>query len=232
MKSDRLFINALMVSVLFHALLFLNKTPLRDAPILKKPNRIEVTYYHLARQTPPVSGLIAQRDKGSGRPAPPAARASQPVSKENAMAKPMFDLKADKPHIKSIEIEADNPVKRAPSQKSIQKSMFISYAEKDFSNEPVYLSYYNAVRAKIYKIANTEKPYNFMEGDVRLIFTLSRDGTLVKADIIDEGSTTNPILRNHALMSIKKAAPFPPFHESIKEGELILRQTISFEKEK
>ena len=69
-----------------------------------------------------------------------------------------------------------------------------------------------------------------MEGGVTLVFTLSRTGRLLNAGIVQEKSTKNPILQKHALSGIERAAPFSAFHESMKEQELTLRITISFEK--
>jgi TonB family protein len=129
-------------------------------------------------------------------------------------------------------IPARPPAKAAVSIKPsiIDTSMLIADDEKDLSSEPIYLDYYNAIRGQIYKSAQANRPYYFMEGGVTLVFTLSRTGRLLNSGIVQERSTRNPILQRHALASIEHTTPFPPFHESMKEQELTLRITISFEK--
>jgi len=132
----------------------------------------------------------------------------------------------EKPQLKPLEIKKEDFLRHITSDEKV----LISHKEKDLTDEPAYLDYYNAVRSKIYKAANANKPYYFMEGQVSLLFILARDGRLLNATVLDDGSTANPILRRHALSGINRASPFPPFHESIKEDHLTLRLTISFEK--
>lgn len=227
MIADRVFRNALIVSVICHMFLFYNWPPLRNLPIFKTYEKLEVTYYPV-RKAPPLSDLIDKRQRVGKSFLPATTRESLANLKREDLAKPAPRLKItlEKPRLKTLEIEKDDLIRHIPSD----EKMLISHKEKDFSDEPTYLNYYNAVRSKIYKAANANKPYYFMEGEVRLSFTVARDGRLVKSAILKEGSTQNLILRNHASMSIKKASPFPPFHESMKEVHLTLRLTISFEK--
>lgn len=204
-----------------------NWPPLRNLSVLKPPPpEIEVTY-HPARKAPVFSELIDEKQRLSTATAPVVRKAASTAINKTVAAKPEFDLKrSDKPALEILKIESD---KKSTTILSEDK-MLISHEKKDLSEEPTYLNYYNAVRAKIYKAANASKPRYYMEGDVRVVFTLRKDGSLINTAVAGEGSTTNPILRNHALMSIRKASPFPPFHASIKERELILRITISFER--
>lgn len=227
MLADRVFRNALIVSVIFHIFIFYNWPPLRNLPILKTYEKLEVTYYPV-RKAPPLPGLIDKKRRIGKSLQPELTKNNLPNLKVEDLAKPAPHLKIalEKPLLKAPEIERDKFILHIPSD----EKMLISHREKDFSDEPTYLNYYNAVRSKICKAANADKPYFFMEGEVRLIFTVARDGSLAKSAILKEGSTQNPILRNHASMSIKKASPFPPFHESMKEDHLTLRLTISFEK--
>lgn len=227
MLADRVFKNALIVSVIFHIFIFYNWPPLRNLPILKTYEELEVTYYSV-KKAPPVPDLIDKQQRMGKSSLPATAKSNLADFKGEDLAKPAPHLKIalEKPRLKALEVEKDNFIRHIPSK----EKMLISHKQKDFSDEPTYLNYYNAVRSKIYKAANANKPYFFMEGEVRLIFTVARDGSLVKSAILKEGSTQNPILRNHAAMSIKKASPFPPFHESMEEDHLTLRLTISFEK--
>lgn len=227
MLADRIFKNAIIASVICHLFLFYNWPPLRDLPILKTYDKLEVTYYPV-KTAPPLSGLIDKQQRTGKSPQPILAKSTTENPKRGDLARPVVDLKVTlkKPDLKAMQIEKDDLARHIPSK----ETMLISHQEKDFSHKPNYINYYNALRSEIYKVANANKPYFFMEGPVRLIFTVARDGSLVKAEALKEDSVKNPILQNHALMSIRKASPFPPFHQSIKEDELTLRLTISFEK--
>lgn len=227
MLADRIFRKALIVSVIFHIFIFYNWPPLRKLQVFKTYPKLEVTYCPV-RKAPPVSELIDKQQRKGKSPRPIAVKSNLTNLKSGDLVEPAPGLKTaiEKPLLKTLEIEKDSLIHHIPSE----EKMLISHKEKDLSDEPTYLNYYNAVRSKIYKAANANKPYFFMEGEVRLIFTVARDGSLVETAIIKEASIQNPILRNHASMSIKKASPFPPFYGSMKEDHLTLRLTISFEK--
>ncbi|MFH1868716.1 MAG: hypothetical protein ABH843_07075 [Candidatus Omnitrophota bacterium] len=228
MLSDRIFKRALIFSIICHIFFFYNWPPLRNLSILKPPlPEIEVTYQP-ERKVPVFSELIDEKQKIFTTPIPAAvSKADSPSIKTKDAARPVFDLKrSDKPHIETIRVESNKELASVSSD----DEMLISHDKRDFSDEPTYLNYYNAVRARIYKAANAYKPNYYTEGDVRAVFTLGADGSLISTAILIEGSSTNPKLRNHALMSIKKASPYPPFHASMKESQLTLRLTISFER--
>jgi len=226
MLSDRIFKNALIVSVIFHIFIFYNWPPLGNLAILKPSQDIKLTYYPL-RRVPEVSKFIAKKQKKGSLAMDGTGKGGYATTKKRELARPLSDLRArDKFHTKKDAIEENKALLHIPSDAKI----LISHNEKDFSSEPTYLNYYNGVRAKIYKAANANKSYYFMEGEVRLAFTLARSGSLLKVAIVEEGSTTNPILRSHALMSVKRASPFVPFLDSMKEDHLTLRLTIAFEK--
>jgi outer membrane biosynthesis protein TonB len=233
MLADKVFKNALIVSVLFHAVLFLNWHAIHKRhPLTEDQKQIKLTYYSLKKQ-PPASRLIAKKQaKASITPGESGTREKKGTESQGMLAKkhitlkPVFDTKAsDKIPIEPQEIMKDKDIKHIPSG-----PMLISYKDKDFSSEPVYLDYYNAVRGLIRKAANSDKPYYSMEGDIKIVFVLLRNGDLMDASVIADESSQNTVLRRHALMSIRKAAPFPPFHESMNEDSLTLRLTISFEK--
>ena len=228
MLMDKIFINALILSVIFHISLLTGLPHFRNFARLQPEEPVEVTYYSV-RKVPIDSKLIAKAETKK-HPPNPAESKRLPVSADTAqqqLAKPALkqalheevnlDVSDTKDSFLAESISADNNV-------------LISHESKDFSSEPVYLNYYNAIRSRIYKRANADKPYYYMEGTVKLIFTLAGNGALLNVSVIEGSSTSNPVLKNHALTSIRRAAPFPPFHESMKERYLTLRLTISFEK--
>lgn len=225
MLSDKIFINALIISIIFHIFLFTSWPQLKDFARKEPKEPIKLTYY-AARKIPVDSKLIAKR-QSKKYPMPSKKKELSAKREQQGLIKPVLRQKVhEKIKLRTSKIEG----KVLARHLSIDDAMLISHKEKDLSSDPVYLNYYNAVRSRIYKRANANKPYYSMEGAVRLVFTLARNGGLLNAGIIKDASTQNPILQKHALASIKRASPFPAFHESMKEQQLTLRLTISFEK--
>ncbi|MFA5370099.1 MAG: energy transducer TonB [Candidatus Omnitrophota bacterium] len=199
--------------------------------------------YSPEKKAPVYSRLVAERQKArhtgiSGHRAvkkhlstasSPDPVKQQPLKEDTVhAARPIGTLPERSDLDRSLPIPVDNKV--SARYNGVVSSMLIADDKKDLSSEPVYLDYYNAVRSCIYKTAQANKPDYFVQGEVCLIFILSRSGRLLNAGIIAERSTKNPILQRHALSSIERASPFPAFHESMKEQQLTLRINISFEK--
>ena len=226
MTSDKIFINALIASFVLHIFLFVPLPHIKNAVKLNKPEETEFVY-RPERGVPIDSKLIAEKPTEKPIVLPKAEGPQGKAAGENQPTKPVSQNKAQEKIIPNI-----SPVSEVISIKRAapDTSMLIADDKKDLSSEPVYLDYYNAVRSQIYRSAQASKPYYFMEGGVTLVFTLSRTGKLLGVGIIQEKSTKNPILQKHALSSIERASPFSSFHESMKERELTLRITISFEK--
>jgi TonB family protein len=229
MASDKIFINALIASVILHVFLFVPMPHISKILQVQTPEEIELNYRPEPKKIPIDSKLIAE--KPTEKPVIPV-KAEKPQEKPVSAAQPVSPAPLEKIQTHEKITPSVSPVIKAdlPIPSFSDDSILIADDKKDLSSEPVYLDYYNAVRSQIYKAAQANKPYYFMEGGVSLVFTLSRTGRLINAGIIQERSTRNPILQKHALSSIERAAPFSPFHESMKEQELTLRITISFEK--
>jgi len=208
-------------------LILYNWPSFRHLQMMKITKKSELVYRPI-RKAPPISELIDKKQRLRKPSAPKIAKdASADIRKKGAKKPaPRVLTSMEKPQLKPLEIKKEDFLRHITSDEKV----LISHKEKDLTDEPAYLDYYNAVRSKIYKAANANKPYYFMEGQVSLLFILARDGRLLNATVLDDGSTANPILRRHALSGINRASPFPPFHESIKEDHLTLRLTISFEK--
>jgi len=226
MSSDKIFVNALIASFILHIFLFVPLPHIRSAIKLQKLEETEFVY-RSERRVPIDSKLIAEKPTEKPIVLPKAEGPQGKAAGENQPAKPVSENKAQEKIIPNV-----SPISEAILVKPTisDTSMLIADDKKDLSSEPVYLDYYNAVRSQIYRSAQANRPYYFMEGGVTLVFTLSRTGRLLNVGMIQEKSTKNPILQKHALSSIERAAPFSSFHESMKEQELTLRITISFEK--
>ena len=226
MSSDKIFVNALIASFILHIFLFVPLPHIGSAIKLQKPEETEFVY-RPERRVPIDSKLIAE--KPTEKPIVPAKAERPQEQTANASRPPKPETKTETyEKILPSASPASGVISIKPA--AADTSMLIADDKKDLSSEPVYLDYYNAVRSQIYRSAQASKPYYFMEGGVTLVFTLSRTGRLLNVGIIQEKSTKNPILQKHALSSIERASPFSSFHESMKERELTLRITISFEK--
>jgi len=232
MLSDKIFINALVVSMILHFFIFV-PLPRYAHKAQKQISAVETEFvYQAVKKAPVDSRLIAKEpEKRILMPAKAVLPKEQKTHSAGASEELKPDTKSKAPE-KIVPKISDEPALLKPVPKALpsKQAMIISSDEKDLSNEPVYLDYYNAVRGRIYNTANANKPHYYMQGSVNIIFTLDRYGSVLQSAINHDKSTGNLILQRHALASVEGAAPFPFFHESMKEHQLTLRITISFEK--
>jgi len=226
MTSDKIFINALIASFILHIFIFVPLPHTRSATKFQKPEETEFVY-RPERKIPIYSKLIAEKPTEKLIVHAKAEKPQEQTGNASRLPKPVSENQVHEKITPSVSPVSEVVLIRPAVSDT---SMLIADDTIDLSSEPIYLDYYNAVRSQIYRSAQASKPSYFMEGGVTLVFTLSRAGRLLNAGIVQEKSTKNPILQKHALSGIERAAPFSPFHESMKEQELTLRITISFEK--
>ena len=67
---------------------------------------------------------------------------------------------------------------------------------------------------------------NLMEGNVRVLFSMNKEGGLIRVDIIR--NSPFDILDNEALRAIRAAAPFPPFPESVRASRLSIKAGFAY----
>ena len=65
-----------------------------------------------------------------------------------------------------------------------------------------------------------------MEGTSHVLFSLSRDGQLVGVSVV--GSSGHEILDQEGIDTIARAAPFPPFPDSITVGRLNINVSFGY----
>jgi TonB family protein len=227
MQIDRVLKNALMFSLVLHLFIFIGLP--RPGAFKKVDMQEDVEFTFLPDKKAPIdSNLIAEKQTiETLRNLPKPGDIHGKIERPEQLSKPF----ASRHEHATIKVDvSDKPDIAESKQPLAEDNMLISHETKDLSSDPVYLDYYNAVRSQIYKSAQANRPYYFMEGGVNLVFTLSKTGRLLSVGIAQEKSTLNPVLQRHALSSIERASPFSPFHESMKEDQLTLRITISFEK--
>ena len=234
MFSDKVFKNCLLMSLALHIIIVFNITPIRIFSHARlKPDRakeIEVTYY---KKATPVKAsrllpqaLVSARDKIEKTPLPYKQSKPAPVIQKTGFKKNIKP--AEKIH-KPVTPTTEKI--RVLKETITQDKWRIFHESTDLSSQPSYLKYYNIVRAKIEKTANTNKPYLFKIGEINLIFTILNNGDLRNVDLVNSGSAVlDPALTQCALDSVYAASPFPPFTGDIREDHLTFQVSISFEK--
>ena len=85
--------------------------------------------------------------------------------------------------------------------------------------------YYKLVADKVRALALSDHP-NAEKGEVKLAFTLYRDGNLIDEPHILE--TDNPDLNPFAIRAIKNSSPFPPFPKVLEKEREIFKICLSY----
>lgn len=94
------------------------------------------------------------------------------------------------------------------------------------SSKDTTSDYYKLVTDKIKALALFERPKT-ERGEIKLAFTLSRDGNLMGEPNILE--TNNTTLSKFIIKMIKNACPFPPFPEYLKKDKETFKISLSYE---
>lgn len=213
MFLDKSLKTALVISLVFHALIFL---PLPYFSQFKtKPDLppLKITYV-----TP--KAIIAR----------PAQAAQTP-----AVVKPI-PQKADQPlKVKEEKAAAPAPqaVKTAPAlaKPAVSEPKIEIPPELPKAKEGLYLDYYQTIREKIRGAVLENYPRFIARGEVCLYFILSPDGKLKEINVIEERSSANRSLKEISLRSLRQSAPFIPFPKGLNQPELSFNVIISFELE-
>lgn len=89
----------------------------------------------------------------------------------------------------------------------------------------IYLQhvYQRIQRAKRYPRFARERE---MEGRIQVEFVLSRDGKLLESRVVN--SSGHSVLDREALLTLRRAAPFPKLPETIQAGNVVMNVVISF----
>ncbi len=141
----------------------------------------------------------------------------------------------DRSKVKLVRIKRKNKLastQEIDRQKSVIDSRQVvskKQKKKKISEKEILAKYYQIVSKQIKKkaIYPEEAKRWSEEGLIYISFILLKDGHLKKIKV--RISSGNEYLDKAALQSIKDAAPFPPFPVQIKEKQLCLNISISFE---
>ena len=97
------------------------------------------------------------------------------------------------------------------------------------SDSVAYVDYFRFLRERIRWAALRNYPQRNVEGEVYLAFTLTADGHVANAWIIEDRSTSDPGLRASSLESLRQAAPFPSFPGTLNRPQMTFRIVIVYE---
>ncbi len=97
------------------------------------------------------------------------------------------------------------------------------------SDSVAYVDYFRFLRERIRWAALRNYPQRNVEGEVYLSFTLTANGQVAEARIIEERSTPDPALRTASLESLREAAPFPAFPKTLNRPQMTFRIVIVYE---
>ncbi|MBL7084720.1 MAG: hypothetical protein ISS43_01240 [Candidatus Omnitrophica bacterium] len=215
MFLDKTLTITLLISVLFHAAMFLPFSQLlKESPAKKSSTSLKITYL-APRQTPPKKAREKERRISAVKPEIEKKAASL-EPKKDSVVKPK-----DKPLKKLVDIP--KPIK--------QEAKIEIPPELPKEKAGLYLDYYRVVREKIKKYVIDNYPHYIACGEVCLYFVLSFDGELKDINVVEERSSQNRLLKDVAKRSLLQAAPFSPFPKDLSQAQLSFNVIISFELE-
>ncbi|MFC1624111.1 energy transducer TonB [Candidatus Omnitrophota bacterium] len=217
MAENKIFQGAILVSTLFHFVFFLGLPRAPFTPSKRSLEKLKITYYEIKK--------IPKKEKITKKSMEPIIKKLPKIKKEEILAPPKAATKKEtKP--------ATRHVRRTVVTKGEEKKFeAVVEEEKDKAKRATYISYYRAVRERIRERvdANYLRNRNLGEGEIFLSFVVVSSGELIRARVIDERSTSNALLRNIAINSIRDASPFPPFPTGMSQYKITFNIIISFE---
>lgn len=229
MKTDRIFLYALVISFAVHGAVLLQNAGFNVFSPDRKPEKIEVSYIKESPNKPKLDKTVPVFKEGREFLPLPSK-----ITLDNTKA-PQYpqipkELMVKSPGSFSRETIFTKPVAMKPDVIAIKKKITLPPVNLDKINNPSYISYYQIVREKIRRAAYQN--YSRIDtGEVYLTFVVAGDGSLQQVRVVDERSSAKPYLKDIARKSLQEASPFPRFPEALNYPELSFNVIISFEVE-
>lgn len=129
--------------------------------------------------------------------------------------------------VKPVDRIAEMPKKTVQSKEAPQDT---AKAQAGIKSTKDYVNYFQFVRERIRHRLKANYTDRRNEGDVRLEFVLSSNGSLISV-AVEGGSTDDKTLIDIATLSIKEASPFPAFPKALKVPSMSFNLVVSFKKE-
>ena len=232
MLKESTFAWALSLSVLGHASLFIlspSHFHLHPAELFRpKTEDVEITYFEI-RDVPQWGGLTQKASpqevqEKKTEVLSPTPSISFPSASRGARSSGAIEI--PKPKL----VERSVPRQNSAEEKANlvkEKALYQEMASN--LREPVFATYYQAIREKIRKAAKRRYGGKLDSGDVSLGFTLFSNGRLKEVSVLRQSSTAISNLRTLAVQSLVEASPFPPFPERLRRDQLSFLVVLTFE---
>ncbi len=205
--SDRKFRTAVTLSFFCHALIFL---------------RLPGGFFPVARIT---VGHDPETVYVSFRPAPAAPEAIVPAAERGAVT--VVARTENEPGSAREEMKVKTAA--VPAETARKPAAKIS-PDTALSAGAFFFDYFQAVRSSIRRSIRCPQP--MQEGEVCVLFVVSRDGRLYgRPEIIREKSTGGRSLQEAARRGIVEATPFPPFPKEIDSERITFEVPVLFKEE-
>ena len=96
------------------------------------------------------------------------------------------------------------------------------------TTEYKYISYFTKLKERIYQVWKYPKESQVRreQGNIRIVFTLTKDGYLENVRILESSGFEN--LDREVLRTIRTASPYNPFPESWEEEKLKIPATFDY----
>ncbi len=235
-ENNRIFVFALVFSIVFHALVVVDWPFYGHLFSLKSQiNDVQITYLKAEKEPLPVlpqkePEVASKRSSPQEESMPPVKMVTQEPAKsllpKTETAAPGRIAQARKEEIKTEKKPLTEPkptvVIKEPIIQKPETTAFVNL--KDLQLVPA--SYSQTVRGRI--IGNLDSEKAEAEGDVYIRFVITSKGELKELSIIDERSTKNGLLRAAAFEAVKNSSPFPRFPKDITIPEVTFTCQISF----
>lgn len=231
MFSDRIFLTALIISVLVHGVIMFHVPGLNPFRFNLNKKTEENTQIRYLKKDPELKEVPQK----TSRKAEPPRKIPARISASKVAPPPFIDIDKEalvrkNRQLLSRQPEFNKPVLTKPDVIAVKKKITMPEVDIDKINNPSYLSYYQIVREKVRRAAYQNYTHTDT-GEVYLSFVVSRNGFLSDMRLVEEKSSVSKYLRDIALRSIREASPFPVFPQDLDYPRLSFKVIISFEVE-
>ena len=244
---------ALLLSFICHSVLVIVMAIIMTLTPHARTRAIQVTYFQVQPPKAVIEkttisirnepAIVTIRERSSEEEAKAAQAATAEQLRQNASAAAARKSKASK---ERLDVRRKKRLKKPPASKKIlpqptaedlkipepadNGSAVGTIAGTTIPNTVQGMEYNRYIKEAI--LRNLENWYarECQEGEVAAVFVLDQSGELLSLKIIEERSSADPELRHIAYESIRSAAPFKPFPESLELKRVTFTLTVVFKR--
>ncbi len=140
----------------------------------------------------------------------------------------IYHVELIRPPVKDLDMEKDRVGTASLKEPSVKPAPQGEDTISLDTTDKRYVSYAKVIKQAL--MAQWQYPPeakdNLIEGTTFLMFTLSRDGTLLDLKVMN--SSGYPVLDNEAVRTVKAAAPFPAFPGSVTVARLHIKANFDY----